>query len=50
MKTTFTNCVFVWVDFIPNINKGEVHDAIGGGYNDCTFLIERGKPAILYKR
>jgi len=50
METTFTNCTFKAVDNIPDKNKsGEFEDATGKSYDSCTFLVEKGKPAIFYR-
>lgn len=50
MNTTFTNCTFRVVDNIPDKNKGgEFENATGKNYDNCTFLVEKGNPAIFYR-
>lgn len=50
MNTTFTNCTFRAVDNIPDKNKGgKFENATGKNYDNRTFLVEKGNPAIFYR-
>lgn len=49
MITTFKDCTFLEVGCIPNKMKGKLQNGTGNTYDKCIFLVEKGKPDILFR-